>query len=666
MKTRYNIIILLITTVLCFSCNDDFMQQDDPQKPSEGAFLTNTQELEVYLNGLYHSYIAGHQKEWAADANDPFGYNGSPLMYGDFFSDNLVSRGAKSNDRLSGKWNFPNDGEGTGWKWKDLKTINYFLRNYRMAEGSVNSPDELNKYAAEAYFFKAWDYFNKVKLFGDVPWYSSDLTTESEELYAPRTPRAEVMDSVLYCINYAVEYINDTDNPIGRINRDMANFLKARICLYEGTFRKYHTELNLQATAEKFLRASAEASKAIMDTKRYDLFTGNRDNSGKDNSYWKLFALSSREISGNKEIILARYYDGSKETSGGHAAQRYYEINRDLSSRPPIGATRGLVDEYLCEDGRPIYIEGTEGNYTLNPLFKGYDGLWTELENRDPRLTQTICYPGEYISVWSQTYPVLDPQMNGIVYPAIGYNENIDPGGTTVTGYRVIKHWMANDAEYKLTTTGTQTGIEFRYAEVLLNYAEAKYELGELTQDIVDETINKLRERAGFNFAKYPTAKLVIGQEPADPRLDKIYADKLNYPVSPLLREIRRERRVEFASENRRYEDLMRWSAGNLMSVPLRGMKFSEVKQKLYDGTNVLPKDVTPPYDVIPKIATKALAGTDVFLDEDGFLIAYPKSTYFDNGIIPWENFRYYWPIPIKELELNPNLVQNPGWRGVK
>lgn len=207
-----------------------------------------------------------------------------------------------------------------------------------------------------------------------------------------------------------------------------------------------------------------------------------------------------------------------------------------------MGATRGLLEEYLCADGRPIYIGGTEGNYQVNPLFKGY-GMWKELDNRDPRLTQTVCKPGEYVTIWGNGK--VDP-ANGILYPSLSYNTS----GSTVTGYRFIKHWMGDQQEIDDVTNGTQAAIEFRYGELLLMYAEVEYELnGTLTQDQVDMTINALRKRAGFDFEQYPSARLVVGQEPADPRLDKIYRDKLDYTVSPLLREIRRERRIELAME---------------------------------------------------------------------------------------------------------------------
>ena len=280
--------------------------------------------------------------------------------------------------------------------------------------------------------------------------------------------------------------------------------------------------------------------------------------------------FATTDLSGNPEVILARNY---LENKVGHAAQRYF--NQNNSNRQSMGATRSLIDEYLCIDGRPIYTGGSEKNYEKNPNFLGY-GKWTELENRDPRLTQTVCRPGEHVTVYEGG--VVDKDANGIKYPDLNYNAS----GSTVTGYRVIKHWMGDKVEEDRTTQGIQAAIEFRYAELLLIYAEAKYELnGTLSQTDVDLTINALRERAGFDFNKYPTARLTVGSEPADPRLDKIYADKLEYTVSPLLREIRRERRIEMAIENRRYEDLIRWKAGKLLTVPMRGMHFLTV-QDLY------------------------------------------------------------------------------------
>lgn len=624
------ILVLGIASVLRPSCNDDFMERYPQDQLTDESFWKTETDIKLMLNSLYPLYIIGHQSGWAQDKSPALNVTGSPLMYGDVYSDNCVKTGNEFRS-MAGELIVPTDATAaSGWYWWNLRKVNFFLNRYDRAD---ISQEKKNAYAAEAYFFKAWDYYQKVVLFGDVPWITRDLNVDSEELYAARTPRVEVMDSVLMCINKAIEWLPTKENQESeRLNKDQANFLKARICLFEGTFRKYHTELGLQESANKWLEEAVKACEALLG--KYSLYKNG------EKTYWKMFTAT--DVSGNPEVILARNY---LENKVGHAAQRYFNQNHD--NRQSMGATRGLVDEYLCIDGRPIYIGGSENSYEKNPNFVGY-GKWTELENRDPRLTQTICRPGEYVTIYKGG--VLDIEKNGITYPGLSYSDR----GSTVTGYRVIKHWMGDMVEENRTLNGIQAAIEFRYAELLLNYAEAKYELnGTLSQADVDLTINALRERAGFDFSKYPTAKLTVGQEPADPRLDKIYAEKLDYAVSPLLREIRRERRVELAIENHRYEDLMRWKAGNLLTVPFRGMNFLAV-QDLYDGSHTAN----------PETAVKVELGKTVFADEDGFVICYPKSPYQNTvkGTLPWEDYRYYWPIPKEELVMNPNLVQNKGW----
>ncbi|MDR0698783.1 MAG: RagB/SusD family nutrient uptake outer membrane protein [Tannerella sp.] len=633
MRLNKYISLFISGLLLLSSCNDDFMQKDPKDTLVDETYWENAAHLRLYLNTLYPTYIVGHQTGWAYDTNYPSNLKGSHLMYGDAFSDNVVTLGTES-DRLNGTMIVPTSGVTTCWKWDDLRKINYFLQRYHLALKN-ESQQTVNMYAGEACFFKAWDYYNKVAALGDVPWISTDLNVDSEELFAARTPRSEVMDSVLRCINLAIEWLPEKgkESENGRLNKDHANFLKARICLYEGAYRKYHAELGLQNTADKFFEECVAACQSLINGGKYRLF-----DDGSDNPYWKLFAMKGDEPNSNPEVILARVYLG---VSYGHTSQRYFHQNSS-GNYTRQGANRALVDEYLCIDGRPIYAGGSEGNYEKNPHFMGY-GKWTELENRDPRLTQTICKPGEYFTIFDGGV-WLEDRIN---YPSVSHNA----GGSSISGYRIIKHWMGDWEEYSAVTNGSQSAVEFRYAEVLLNYAEAKYELGDITQEDVDLTINALRQRAGFDFTAYPTARLVIGQEPDDPYLDAIYKNKLEYPVPPLLREIRRERRVELAIEDRRYQDLMRWKAAPLLTVPRRGMNFLAV-QDLYDGTHTSP----------PEVAPQMALNKDVYVDGDGFIIIHPLSPHITNGTLPWDDYRYYFPIPKDQLELNPNLKQNPGW----
>ena len=649
--------VCCISVALFASCNDDFMQQDPIQELAEGAFLKNEGDLPIYLNQLYDLYIMGHQRGNAYDEVPPLASRGSQIIYGDLVSDNAVAftgSAGDPNNRLDGAFITPTSGTSTGWDWTKLRRVNYFIDHYQDALGSVASPSDLNKWLAEAYFFKAWDYYTKIYIFGDVPWISGGLNIDSEELYAPRAPRAEIVDSVMKMLDFSVAHIQNVKNANGRINRDMANFLKARFCLFEGTFRKYHTDLGLTNTHREFLTKCVEACEAIIASGNYSLF-----NDGSSNAYWKMFQFNQNPATDkNTEAILVRVYDGDKL---GHGTPRYFSMNRgNASGRYSKGLTKGFLEDYLCIDGKPIYTGESGGSYTTNPLFKGYEGAdWRELDNRDPRLTQTISRPGEYITVWDRGEGSMDKDKWGVRYPEITYNcptaNQVAWGGPSITGYQIIKHWTPNPEDNGTTSSSKQTAVVFRYGEVLLMLAEAKAELGTLTNADLDRTVNALRERAGFNFTQYPNSRLSLENVPADPRLDKIYADKLDYSVAPILREIRRERRIEMAMEGLRREDLARWKAGKLMEVPLRGMKFTAEKQKLYDGSNTAK----------PTIAMKASLGSDVFVDSEGFIVCFPRAARITNGTLVWENRYYFWPIPLQELTLNKNLKQNPGWNDI-
>jgi hypothetical protein len=632
-------------------CNDAFMQQDPTQEMAEGVFLRNEGDLPLYLNQFYDDYIEGMQSGYAESAtlaNAPFGETiRQPRLIGwDKMTDNALLNGTQlssnstgvADARLNGTFVVPQTGTTTGWNWTALRAVNYFLRNYTQAakDGDLS---KLDKYKAEALFFKAWDYYNKVLIFGEVPWLSTDLNVDSPELYAPRTPRTALMDSVLNAINFAVQHLPEGSAPDGRINRDMANFLKMRICLFEGTFRKYHSNLNLPDAA-RFLNECVTAAQAIIDTEHYQLYTG----AGAE-SYYKMFTFhKTPQTDGNTEAILARVYDGANL---GNATFRYFEQNQP-KKYGCFGASKGMVDEYLCIDGKTI---------SESPLFEGYDGMWSELENRDPRLTQTVCRPGEYWSAWRNTGTtkgIIDRKIHGVTLPVIGSTLN----ASTVGGYRVIKHWVGDITEYEASTKGAQTGVEFRYAEVLLSLAEAKAELGTITQDDIDLTVNALRRRAGFDFVKWPDSRLTLGNIPADPRLDKIYADYVGYTPSPIIREVRRERRVEMAWEALRYPDIIRWKAGKLMTVPLRGMKMTPEKQAIYaDKRDLNPASADHSDEIV--VTEAVVKDKDYFLDTEGFIICYPKDPNISNGALPWDDKRYYWPIPKQEIELSDQLTQS-------
>lgn len=590
MKTLY-ITVIAVLGMFFISCNDDFMERYPLDQVNDENFWRTAEDLELYTNNFYATYIRGFGYGWGTSTVSPYGYN-EAIAYGDVITDNAAPQSYSKvaaneyNGHITG-------GSGSGgWSWSDMRRLNYFLDNYQ--RGDVE-PAMRNIYLGEVLFFKAWDYFKKVKTFGDVPWLSHVVNIDSPELMGARTPRAEVMDSIMDNLNKAIQYLpgKGSEKP-GRINKDVALHLKSRIGLYEGSYRKYHSELGLNG--DSFLRASVEASQQLMNG-GYDLYsTGDIDN-----DYNALFARYSYD--GNNEIILWKEYLADENL--GVAFSRYYAQNL----RHRHGATRSLVDEYLCTDGLPI---------SESPLFQGKDSIQQEMLNRDPRLRQTICNFGEYC---------LEP---GVMGADNGRLPNLPgmSGNKCPTGYRVAKWFFNEPDDWGRVTNGMQAAPMFRFAEVLLNFAEAKYELGELNQGVLDETVNKIRSRVGM-------PALTMANVPVDTQLDNDYATYCGYVPEPVLREIRRERRIELAFESFRWDDLMRWKAGGFLEKPVEGIKFVQ--------------------EQFPSV----IVGNDVFLSQEGYILPYfqthPEEREFDDR-------QYLFPIPIEDLVLNPNLTQNPGW----
>ncbi|HVW62506.1 MAG TPA: RagB/SusD family nutrient uptake outer membrane protein, partial [Puia sp.] len=475
----------IIIPVLCIaaisSCKKDFLDKQPLDVISGATYWNTEQDLQLYNNAVYPLYIMGYGTDFADAVYQPWGV-ASPQVYGDVITDNgaplTYSKVAANeyNAYLSG-------GSGSGgWNFNNIRTLNFFLDHYQHAAVS----DSIRHiYAGEIYFFKAWDYFEKVKLFGDVPWLTHALETNSPELYAPRTPRAGVMDSIISNLDLAIQWlptraIQQSQLP-GRINKDIAMHLKARIALHEGTFRKYHG----LADGDRFIQLAATTAGALMATGNYSIY---KYPSVAD-PYNQMFAKYT--YSDNKEVILWKEYSASLQL--GAAFSRYFAQNL----RHQFGVTRNLMDEYLCTDGQPI---------STSPLFNAADRgvIRNEFANRDPRLAQTVAQYGQYelsaSSIQGSNNAPL-PNLPGL------------SGNKCPTGYRLAKWFLNDPADWNRVTNGMQADPIFRYAETLLIYAEAKAELGECDQQVLDQTVNAIRDRVGM-------VHLNIGSIPSDPELD--------------------------------------------------------------------------------------------------------------------------------------------------
>ncbi len=579
--------------VMASSCKKFLEKTPVDSLTNEQAFVDEA-ALQRYVYSLYQNNIPTAQQIYGVDGvleqMYVLGDNLSDITVSNFMNVFIVEGGWNSNKEL---W----------WTWTELRRINYFLVNYQKAN---TTEARKNNYAGIARFFRAWFYFNKVKRYGDVPWYNKPLGSQDPDLYKARDPRALVMDSVLADINFAVKYIDNTkDNSCSLITKWVALALKSRICLFEGTFRKYHTELGLSGTANNWLQEAANAANEIMTSGKYKLYSTNTP----DKDYRALFINESPK---NDEIILAAVYNNTLQKWHGATGffSNYGKYQESLSKR--------FVNTYLNIDG---------SRFTD---ISGYDTLQftQEVRNRDRRLAQTIRTSSYKRSDGTVPSPYL---------------------AVALSGYQILK-FSLDDPIYDQSDKCSNAIPLMRYAEVLLNYAEAKAELGSFTVTEWDATIGLLRKRAGITNTAMPSTM--------DPYMKNNFFEEVNsIPIA----EIRRERAVELVGEAFRMDDLKRWKKGKLLEKENDGMFVPKIDQLLdlnEDGkpdiafVNKKPStSVTGVYYyIIDNISTKLSGG-----DRGRILLQ-------TNIVKEFKDSRYYAPIPNSELVINPNLVQTEGW----
>lgn len=578
---KYRLIFLAILAGVFSSCNKDYLDRQPESDISPDAFFRSEKDLELYTNSFYRA-IPSAEGVYNEDI------------------DNIVKQTLPA--EVIGNRTVPVS--GGGWSWSDLRNINYFLENYNRTVPE----EQAKKWAAVARFFRAYFYFDKVKRFGDVPWYSTSLSVDDEaELMKARDPRELVMDSVMADIDYAVANLG-TGKSVERVTRWTALALKSRIGVYEGTFRKYHTEQSYP-DAQRFLQAAADAARTLIQEGPYSVYQG----SGPTAGYGELFS-SVNAI--DQEVILSRRYSDALQV--WHNVN-YYTITASYG-RP--GLNKSLVNTYLMQDG---------SRFTDQPDYATM-GFYEEVQNRDPRLSQTIRTPG---------------------YRRIGGSADLLPQfGFSVTGYQLIK--FVGDVRYDSNNRSENDMPIFRFGEVLLNYAEAMAELGTITQTDIDLSIKKLRDRVGM-------PNLLVAQANADP--DPYLADQyrqVSGPNAGVILEIRRERRIELVMESFRWDDIVRWKEGQLLTRQFKGMYFPGTGEYDLDGngtTDVILYEGTRPS--APGGVQVLRIGGEILLENgtSGNIVVNPHINKTFN-----ERKDYLYPLPIEELQLNPNLVQNPGW----
>ena len=507
---------------------------------------------------------------------------------------------------------------GGGWNWEYLRAVNFYLSH----SVRCDDVDAREHFDGIARFFRAYFYFEKVKRFGEVPWFDRELSSTDPELFRPRDSRDFIMDKILDDLTYAINNISDKKD-LYNVTHWTALALKSRICLFEGTFRKYHGIPGY----EKFLNECATASKLFIDNAPYAIYqTGAQP-------YRDLFS-SMNAI--EEEVILARDYDRSQNVM--------HEANANTLSptygRP--GMNKKIVNSYLMTNG---------DRFTDQP---GYETMqyYDEMQNRDPRLTQTVVGPG-YMRINSDK--VESPNFS-----------------SSTTGYQIIK-WVT-DASGDGYMGSSNDYILFRAAEVYLNYAEAKAELGTLTQEDLKISIKKIRDRVGM-----PNIDMDAANANPDPYLCALESGYQNVtgPNKGVILEIRRERTIELLLEGFRYYDIIRWKEGKIFEQPYKGMYFPGLTKgsgenrydvfDMNDGTVGDKEKVDICIYTGKKPSVKnirkfyKLGDEFVLTDGDkGNIICHD----IEKEPRQWREDRdYLYPIPTQERLLsNGTLSQNPNW----
>lgn len=480
-------------------------------------------------------------------------------------------RSTGSNAISDGSWTVPSTTGDYSNPYQLIRAANNIIEK---AEPMEIDADAKARYVAETRFFRAYAYADLLKRYGGVPLILRTLQVGDPLLMSKRASRDDIANAIYADLDFAIETLPRATTlanaQFGRITKGAAQALKVRVALFEGTFRKYHSLNN----PDTHLQLAKDVAGDMIEENDYSLF---RYGSNDAKSYYYLFQPEGNG-NANKENVLVRLYGESLENS---ISSHLYSRNLEQGSTTP---TRSLADAYLYKDGLP------RTGSVVSPLYKPDVNTMSEFDDRDPRMAMTF-------------FQIGDVYINGGTYnPSFAF---------TQTGYKTYKYF---NAKQWMDQAGYTHHKVIRYAEVLLSYAEATYELsGNISDGDLNKSINVIRNRAGMPDL---TNAFVTGNGLS------------------MLEEIRRERRVELAIENgHRYWDIIRWKiAENVLPQAQKGVKY-------------FAADYAQPLD-------------NPNLDENGYIIAQPTTSRTFN---PQRD--YLWPLPTTELGLNPDLEQNPEWR---
>ena len=583
-------------SILPFSSCSDFLDREPITKPEAGNFLTGAIQVENYINGLYMTLPS-------------FSKFGLGVRSEEKNSDNIIAE--KYDARLHGQNNQFSGASDWQTGYQNLRKVNYFFHNYKVPEAQEN--EDVLSLKGEAYFLRAYWHFDLLKKFGSIPVMDAfwDENATIAGLQIPAKTRNEVARFILSDLVEAKNLLHSRGKYSGiRINKEAAMVLAMNVALYEGTWEKYHS-------SDDFASSTNESNYFLGEVINWgnELFGCGIDLYKTGQNPGDAFAalFNSKDLSGMGEVLLWRKYSSDEGV--------FHDVNGNLKagvvdSEGAAGITQSLVDNYLNADG--TFIDPT------NEKFKDFKETF---EGRDPRLIQTVMNEGAKFASATTATPMhleeyTDEKKNTISPPKLAGDGNT----RSLTGYHIR---LGIDTTFVSGNGETALPI-IRYAEGLLAYAEAAAELEMWSDDIANKTLKALRERAGVKYLA--------------PAKDANFTD-FGYTLTPVLQEIRRERRSELALQGFRLDDLMRWKADKLI-VGQRG-------RGAYVGDESILFGAFSPEN--QKTIRERLT-----VDEQGW--ADPMAGTLTNGYQFHADRDYLLPIPPSELELNKTLHQNPKW----
>lgn len=683
------ILLAVISAILLFSsCNDDFMEKSPKVKLSTANAFKTYANFKAYMYPNYEIFT--DQRIYTNFSEKSYYYGGQ--YKSDFWAGIMTNRDTQENPYAY--QTITATTSSTNWDFSYIRSINVMLDHLDQSE---LTEAEKKHWTSVGYFFHAFWYMELVSKYGDVPWIDSTLTEVSEEAYGPRTPRAEVVEKIIERLEYAIANIGDTsgdgDNPV------TANAIKAalsRFLLREGTWAKYH---GLNEPYQVYLEKCLKISKELMD--QYPtLHQGSGLNKYPGAGYDEV--LTSEDLSDKAGVIMYKQY------INGILMHRFSDLIHIAAHA--VDAPQSTVDLFLMNNGKPI-------NHTESG-FKGGEGkdLWDYYADRDPRLhinfqppvqvkLGSFPNPDNVTTFKKWTFYTAGDQLNNkedfIVTPEYEskFRTYIDYFGPNITcedgtgdesigvkrlpghnwsgsmsrsapnivnnqteGYmrsRSGYYFWKNFTMWEKGSNGTnQTSDKpiFTIEEVLLNYAEAAYELGKFDQAVADMTINKLRERVGV--APMVVAEIDADFDPNRDRGDAAwtrgYGAKTNYEVSPVLWEIRRERLVELMGQGFSFYDVKRWHKAPYYINRQPCGAWLTAENVPYGNGKYTGQFVD--YNEIQK---NGYANPMTNAAGSGWIYTKPGPLSTGKG---WLDTYYLEMIPTDQIKLNPQITQNPGW----